>query len=244
MLVIAHRGASALAPENTLAAFEKALECKADAIEFDVLEVDNEVYVFHDRYLDRLTAQPGRFTDLTKTQIARLSVFGQHPIPTLKEALATIAGRCTINIELKGYVATKTLIEHIELALSQYHFVESQIIVSSFNHHWLQTLKASRPETQIGALTASCMLDYAAYGSALNAWSVHIDINFVTEEFVKDAHARGMKVFVYTVDNAQDIQWLTELGVDGIFTNHPLYARNILEELPMSEQSLHARFIP
>ena len=88
------------------------------------------------------------------------------------------------------------------------------------------------------------MLDYAAYGSALNAWSVHIDINFVTEEFVKDAHARGMKVFVYTVDNAQDIQWLTELGVDGIFTNHPLYARNILEELPMSEQSLHARFIP
>lgn len=242
MLVIAHRGASAVAPENTIAAFERAIDAKADGIEIDILEIDEEIYVFHDRYLERLAAQPGRIQDLTRAQIATLKIFGQHPIPTLEESLEFIAGRCLLNIEIKSEINLKRLHALLEQAIKQHGFLNEQLLVSSFNHHWLSQLKQCRPETRIGALTAGCYLDYAAFASALNAWSVHIDVNVINQDFVNDAHARGLLVLVYTVDESHDISWLKTMGVDGIFTNHPQRSRNILEGLPVSADSLLRHF--
>ena len=102
MLIFAHRGASFEAPENTIAAFGRALDAQADGIEIDVYPLEDEWVVFHDRYLARLTAQQGRLQDITLAQLRALKVFGQHPIPTLNEALDYISGRCIVNIELKG----------------------------------------------------------------------------------------------------------------------------------------------
>lgn len=242
MLIFAHRGASAVAPENTLAAFDKALEAQADAIELDISQVDGEVYVFHDRYLDRLTAKPGRFQDLSSAQVQTLAVFGQHQVPTLKQALHRIAGRCMLNIEIKAPVEQEKLSELLNYALWQCGFTEQQLLISSFNHHWLKDIKAARPQTRIGALTATNNLDYAAYATQLGAYSAHIDINVIDQAFVHDAHQRGLAVFVYTVDEAQDITWLKKLGVDGIFTNHPLLAKTILAGLPVCEHTLIRHF--
>ncbi|RTE85704.1 MULTISPECIES: glycerophosphodiester phosphodiesterase [Gammaproteobacteria] len=244
MLVIAHRGASALAPENTIAAFNKAIEAKADAIEFDVVQVGQEIYVFHDRYLERLTAQPGRFVDLTKEQINKLSIFGQHPIPTLAETLQCIGNHCGVNIEIKGTVDTSLLVDNIQHAIQNFNIDPAQLIVSSFNHHWLNSVKAKAPQIKIGALTSNCLVDYAKCAADLGAYSFHVDVNFICDELVKDAHARGLKVFVYTVDEPHDMHWLAELGVDGIFTNHPLFARNVLENRPTSGNEVFGRFQP
>ena len=100
--------------------------------------------------------------------------------------------------------------------------------MSSFNHHWLAQLKHDHPQQRIGALTTSCPLSYAQFASELNAWSVHIDVDFVTQEFVDDAHQRGLKVLVFTVDEPDDMVSLQAMGVDGIFTNHPALARSVL----------------
>ncbi|RUO63519.1 glycerophosphodiester phosphodiesterase [Pseudidiomarina insulisalsae] len=233
MWVIAHRGASFEAPENTLSAFGRALDAGAEGIELDVYPLRDEWIVFHDRYLARLTAHPGRLQDLTIDQLRKLKVFGQHPVPTLDEALAFIAGRCWVNIELKGADIARGLTRHIRQAVAEHNFTQEQLLVSSFNHHWLRQLKQDHPEQPIGALTTSCPLTYAAFASELEAWSVHIDVDFVTPEFVADAHQRNLKVFVFTVDEPEDMRELHAMGVDGIFTNHPVAARNVIAGLPM-----------
>lgn len=82
-------------------------------------------------------------------------------------------------------------------------------------------IKSLNPQLNIGALTASCPLDYATFAEQLNAYSVHIDIDFVNIDFINDAHQRDLKVYVYTVDDQADIVDMHQLGVDGIFTNYP-----------------------
>ncbi|RUO24071.1 glycerophosphodiester phosphodiesterase [Aliidiomarina minuta] len=238
MLIIAHRGASAEAPENTLTAIGRAIDAQADGIEIDIYQVDGEIFVFHDRYLERLTAHPGRLQDLTAGQIRTLKVFGQQPVPTLEEVLTFINGQCMLNIEIKGEVDPDKLCHMLDLALNRYHFQQPQLIVSSFNHHWLKHMKSQCPWLQLGALSANCMLDYAAFATALNAYSVHACVDFVNQQLVDDAHQRGMPIYVYTVDQAQDIEWLKKMGVDGIFTNHPQYARNVLSGLPVSQNEM------
>lgn len=228
MLIFAHRGASFEAPENTIAAFSRALDAQADGIEIDVYPIEDEWLVFHDRYLARLTAQTGRLHDLTLAQIRTLKVFGQQPIPTLDETLDFIQGRCQVNIELKGADIKRGLTRHLRRAVEHASFQPEQLLVSSFNHHWLAQLKQDHPHQRIGALTTSCPLNYAHFAAQLDAWSVHIDVDFVTQEFVDDAHQRGLKVFVFTVDEPDDMRDLNEMGVDGIFTNHPTLARNVL----------------
>jgi len=231
MLIFAHRGASFEAPENTIAAFSRALDAQADGIEIDVYPIEDEWLVFHDRYLARLTAQTGRLHDLTLAQVRTLKVFGQQPIPTLDETLDFIHGRCQVNIELKGADIKRGLTRHLRRAVEHANFQPEQLLVSSFNHHWLAQLKQDHPHQRIGALTTSCPLNYAYFAAQLDAWSVHIDVDFVTQEFVDDAHQRGLKVFVFTVDEPDDMRDLNEMGVDGIFTNHPTLAKNVLHGL-------------
>lgn len=240
MKIWAHRGASAEAPENTLAAFSRAMDAQVHGIELDVYAIDGERFVFHDRYLERLTATPGRLKDLSQQQIRELRVFGQQAIPTLREALMHINGRCHVNIELKGDVPSPELLSDIDYALANTQFELTQILVSSFNHHWLQRLKHRRPEVNIGALTTCCPLDYCAFASRLSAVAAHIDVDFVTQELVDDGHRRNLEVYVFTVDEQHDIEELHTMGVDGIFTNNPVFAQNILKGLsPRGNEPLY-----
>ena len=240
MKIWAHRGASAEAPENTLAAFSRAMDASVHGIELDVYAIDGERFVFHDRYLERLTATPGRFKDLTQAQIRTLKVFGQQSIPTLREALQHIDGHCQVNIELKGDVPSPELLADIDWAISNTAFSLPQILVSSFNHHWLQRLKHRRPEVAIGALTTSCPLDYCAFAARLNATAVHIDVDFITQELVDDGHRRDLEVYAFTVDERHDIEELHAMDVDGIFTNNPVFAQNIIKGLsPRGNEPLY-----
>ncbi|TKB51369.1 glycerophosphodiester phosphodiesterase [Ferrimonas sediminicola] len=228
MLVIAHRGASGLAPENTLAAMEKALELGACAIELDVHRVEQELVVIHDRWLQRHTDGHGLVHQSTLAHLAGLDAGNGERVPTLWQVLELIAGRCDLNIELKGRGTGELLAPMLERAIAELGYSREQFLVSSFNHPQLARIKASLPWLKIGALTTSCPLNYARFADELGAFSVHMDVNFAEPEFISDAKRRGLRVYVFTVDEAEDILELQLLGVDGVFCNWPDKARSII----------------
>ncbi|GAA5215562.1 glycerophosphodiester phosphodiesterase [Corallincola platygyrae] len=221
MLVIAHRGASGYAPENSLTAIAKAIEMQVDAIEIDLHCIEGELLVIHDRWLHRTTRASGQLRDYSLEALRQIDAGDGHPIPTLWEVLSLIDGQTDLNLELKCENALLPTLKTLDRAVTEQNFTPGQFLISSFNHHLLNESVTIQPKYATGALTASCPIDYATFAQTLGCYAIHLDIDFVNQAFVKDAHQRGLKVFVYTVDEPADIAFLEELGVDGIFSNYP-----------------------
>lgn len=221
MQIIAHRGASGLAPENTLKAIRLALTLGAQAIEIDVQRADGELWVFHDRRLERCTDGRGVLTAQSRAYLAGLDAGEGEPIPTLWQVMEAIAGKAELHIELKGAQTADEVARLTRRAEAELGFVPTQWVVSSFHHPELARFAALRPEIRLGALTATIPLTLAAFAAELGAWSLNCDLDFVDEALVMDAHRRGLKVLVYTVDHTADLTALAAMGVDGIFTNRP-----------------------
>lgn len=221
MQIIAHRGASGLAPENTLKAMAKALELGASAIEIDVQAADGELWVFHDRRLERCTNGKGVLTEQSRSYLEQLDAGEGEVIPTLWQVMEIIAGRCELHIELKGAHTADAVAAMTQRAETELGFAACQWVVSSFHHPDLARFAALRPDIRLGALTANLPLTLAQFAEDLGAWSLNCDVDFVDRMLVEDAHRRGLKVLVYTVDYLEDYEMLTSMGVDGIFTNRP-----------------------
>lgn len=231
MLIFAHRGASGVEPENTLRAIQAALDANVDGIEIDIHEVDNTLFVIHDRWLHRTTTGSGQLSQHKYEKIRTLDAGMGETIPTLDEVLLLVAGKCTINIELKGVNNIQLLFSYIDNAIRTSPLLIENILLSSFNHHLLYKIHQQRSDFAIGALTSCYPLDYAKFAEQLNAYSVHLDVDFISHDFVDDAHCRGLKVFVYTVDEPDDIQAMKALGVDGIFSNFPTRSKSHIAHL-------------
>ncbi|MDP7591735.1 MAG: glycerophosphodiester phosphodiesterase family protein [Litorilituus sp.] len=234
MLIFAHRGASGIEPENTLSAINAALKAEVDGIEIDIHEVDEKLFVIHDRWLHRTTSGEGQIYHYNYQHIRSLDAGNGETVPTLDEVLNLINGRCTINIELKGIRNIELLFNDIDTAINHTDLHADQILISSFNHHLLNEIYQYRPELAIGALTACYPLDYARFAQQVNAYSVHLHVDFISRDFVKDAHQRGLQVYVYTVDELEDIETMKALGVDGIFSNFPTKAKSHLAHLSIN----------
>jgi len=220
MLIFAHRGASGYAPENTLAAMEKALDLGAEAVELDIHAVEGELMVFHDRRLDSKSDGKGFIRHKTLDELSKIRVQGEA-IPSLWQVLELIRGRCMVNIELKGQGTVAPLLPLYHRAIKELGFKAEQLLLWSFNHPYLAQLQQQLPEARLAPLLGSLPLDLAAVASALDAYSIHLDVDFISRAMVDDAHRRGVKVYVYTVDDADEIRALKQLGVDGIFANYP-----------------------
>ncbi|KGJ87972.1 glycerophosphodiester phosphodiesterase [Colwellia psychrerythraea] len=233
MLIFAHRGVSAIEPENTILAFRAACTANAYGIEFDIHHVDGQLIVIHDRYLDRTTSGSGLLIEHTFAQLRQLDAGKGTIIPTLGEVLTAVANQCVINIELKGMEIEdiSILFKCLDNAKKVLKLNFKNILLSSFNHHLLQAIYRQRPEFSLGALTAALPLNHAKFAQQLNAYSVHIVVDYVCAEFVLDAHQRGLKVYVYTVDKLSDIKRMKVIGVDGIFANNPKQAQLHLNQL-------------
>lgn len=228
MLIFAHRGASADAPENTLLAIDEALKQQADGIEIDIYQLDNELVVIHDKWVSRTTNGNRPLTDYTLEELQTLDAGEGQFVPTLWQVLQRVQGQCLMNIEIKGVDDVALVSASIEKAVQQLNFKPDQFIVSSFNHRLLKAFKSIAPSIKTGALTSSIPLNLAGFATQLNAYSVNADNSFVDESFVKDAHSRGLKMFVYTVDEPEDLLKLQSWGVDGVFSNGPAKARSVL----------------
>ena len=221
MQIIAHRGASGLAPENTLKAIRLALTLGAEAIELDVQQADGELWVFHDRRLERCTDGRGVLMAQSRTYLESLNAGEGERIPTLWQVMEAIAGQAELHIELKGAQTADEVARLTLRAEAELGFTTAQWVVSSFHHPELARFAALRPEIRLGALTSTIPLTQAAFAAELGAWSLNCDVDFVDQQLVQDAHDRGLRVLVYTVDDPADQAMLAAIGVDGIFTNRP-----------------------
>ncbi len=232
MLIYAHRGASRAAPENSIKAFKLAFMQRADGIEFDTYQHEGGIVVFHDRTLRRRARVEGFLLDTPWPSLFSLDIGEGEVIPTLAQALATVPSDKCCNIEIKHLDNVDKWVLEAQTAVKNSPLTAQQILVSSFNHHWLLDITKRWPEVNIGALTASYDLDCTASAKALGAYSVNIALDAVNQQFVKTAKAEGFKVYVYTVDEPRDMLMLDHWGVDGIFTNLPELAVDLLGEEP------------
>lgn len=238
-LNIAHRGASALAPGNTLAAFAKAAELNADGIEFDVqLSADNVPVVIHDFTVDRTTDGSGRVADLTLAQLKRLDAgapfdlsFSGQRIPTLTEVLETLGGQLLLNIELKSAGVRDNGLERAVTDQVTRHGLEDSVILSSFSPFSLRQAKRLAPRIPVGLLYAPGMslpLRRAWLAALFPHEARHPHHTMVNAGFMTWARQRGYKVNTWTVDDVDEMHRLVTLGVDGIITNNPDILRDVL----------------
>jgi len=219
--LFAHRGAKGYEPENTLAAFAKAIELGASWIELDVHLVEDEVVVIHDDRLDQTTNGSGYVTESSLEYLRSLDAGNGQQIPFLTEVFDLVDGKVGLNIELKGPGTAASVASLLSQTLATSGWRRDQFIVSSFDHPELLAFARRMPEIRVGALTANIPIGYAEFAAPFHAWSIHASLEFVNREFINDAHRRGKKLFVYTVNHPDDYARLRELGVDGVFSDFP-----------------------
>ena len=221
MKIFAHRGASTHFPENTQSAIIAALKANVDGIEVDVQSALDDYVIIHDTYLDRTTNGKGKVCDFSAQQIKQFDAGNGEQVPTLQQLIDWNNNQTSLNLELKHTFELEKFATVLESNIANKKITADNILVSSFNHHQLHWLKSRLPWLKIGALTASIPLQYAKFAQDLQAYSIHIDKNFMNKPFVDDAKMRGLQVFAYTVDEIEDIKLMLACGVDGIFTDFP-----------------------
>ena len=219
--VLAHRGARGHAPENTLAAFDKALELGAKWIELDVQLHDGQLWVFHDQRLERCTNGQGWLVDHKAAALRALDAGNGQKIPLLHEVLHHLRGRVCVNIELKTGDGTAAAVATALRTGFVSGWKPEQFLVSSFHLPELRDFKRRIPELALGVLLCGVPLDLAGAASQLGAQVVSLDRDFADPALIKDAQDRGMKVFVFTVNEREDIARFRDAGIDGVFTDFP-----------------------
>jgi len=242
-LNIAHRGASAAAPPNTLAAFERAVELGADGIEFDVhLSADGVPVVIHDFTVDATTDGSGRVAEMTLAQLKRLDAgsrfdpaFAGERIPTLEEVLEAMEGRLFLNIELKSTSLRDNGLERAVIEQIERHGLDDHVILSSFNPFSLRRAKRIAPHIPVGLLYAPGLplpLRRAWLAPLVPHEARHPEHTMVNARYMAWARRRGYLVNAWTVDDPNEMHRLIRLGVDGIITNVPGVLRSVLETAP------------
>ena len=222
MLKIGHRGAMGYAPENTLKSFKKGLALGVDMLELDVYALKTgELVVIHDDKVDRTTNGQGYVMDKTFDEIRSLDAGEGEKIPTLQEVLDLVDKKVQVNIELKGENTAGSVAKVIDEYINEKSWTNEHFLVSSFNHYELKEFNSLKNDIRIGALITGIPIGYCDYAEKVNASSVNLCIEFINQKFVDDAHKRGLKVFVWTVNDKDDINRMRDLGVDGLFSNYP-----------------------
>ncbi|MCC5911378.1 MAG: glycerophosphodiester phosphodiesterase [Clostridiaceae bacterium] len=231
MLIIAHRGASGYAPENTIAAMDLAIKQGCDGIEMDVqLTKDRHVVVCHDWTVDRTTDGTGEIRNLTLEEIEKLDTgswfsekFAGEKIPTLEEVINFVPDSLLLNIEIKMQSFDDRDIEKKVMELLEKYNRMDNTIVSSFNHLYLQKIKRLNAKVKIGSLYEAYLLNPCDYfkRNGLDLYSFHSSSYYINYEMVKQLQDNNMKVYCWTVNDKEKANQLMDMGVDGIITNYP-----------------------
>lgn len=239
--IFAHRGASAHAPENTLAAFELAIQQNADGIELDVkLSADGQVVVIHDSTLDRTTGARGRVKDLSLADLRSLDAgsyfapdFKAEQIPTLEQVFDALGKRALINVELTNYDTPRDhLVESVCMLVKKFS-LQKRVMFSSFFATNLSKAGGYLPEVPRGLLARPWILGAWArsFGYAFGKYqALHPNLKDVTPEQVQRVHRLNGRVHAYTVNRAEDMRRLFGWGVDAIFTDDPHLAVRVRGE--------------
>lgn len=222
ILNIGHRGAKGHLPENTLASFQKAIDMGVDGIELDVhLSADGQIIVIHDETIDRTTNGQGVVKDHTLDVLKMYQIDFQFEIPTLAEVFDLVNRKCLINVELKAGEAAQPVVDLIEKYVMKEGWEYSDFLVSSFDWVALEKVRALHKEIPLGVLT-STDLDLAInFSKVIRAETIHPYFHLLTAEKVKAMQNQNLKVFVWTVNEFEDLRKIKSFGVDGIITDFP-----------------------
>ncbi|HEX7036657.1 MAG TPA: glycerophosphodiester phosphodiesterase family protein [Pseudomonadales bacterium] len=215
IIVVGHRGAAGLAPENTLPSFRRAYACGVSAVELDVYQVDGELVVIHDDTLERTTNGQGPVMAQSLEALRRLDAGGGEPVPLLAEVVAELPAGVGLNIELKGpdtaIAAAEFLARHRGL----------DVVVSSFDHAELGVFRRHDAATKVAPLFSRWRPGGWQTAAALGAWGVHLAVRAATPARLAEARRRGLATLVYTVNELTLARRLIELGASGVFTDYP-----------------------
>lgn len=238
--VIAHRGFSGSYPENTMLAYEKAVEAGSDGIEMDIhLSRDGQVVIMHDADLSRTTNGSGLIQNYTVAQLKELDAsaeftgkYGRVQIPTLEEYFDYIRSTDVVtNIEVKSEPGNFLEIEQKAVALVRRYRLEERIIFSSFNHYSMVLCKKLAPEIACGLLYGSAIAHPGSYARSFGVEYMHPAYTELTPELVTDMKDSGVGINAWTINEEPDIRRFWELGIDGIITNFPDRARRIVDAI-------------
>ena len=216
-LVIAHRGASGSAPENTLLAYLLAFELGAHMFELDVQETtDGHLVCIHDYEIDRTTNGQGAVSDMTLTELKSFDAGSGEKIPLLSEALDMARGRIKVNIELKVLDVEARVLELIRTRKMQH-----EVVISSFFHDTLSVVRELDTSIPTAALISEEHADFVSLVQNLKANAINPHYDLVTPEFIESAHGNGIGVYAWTVNHQDTMLDMIRFGVDGIITDHP-----------------------
>lgn len=236
-LVWAHRGASGYAPENTLAAFQKAVDLGADGVELDIqLTKDDQIVVIHDEKIDRTSDGKGWVKDYTLEELRAFNYNRTKPeykhadIPTMREVFELLKPtELFINIEIKTGVVFYEKIEEKILALTKEMGMEDRVCYSSFNHYTVTRIHELKPDAEVGFLYADGPIDMPSYGVKHGVNALHPALyNLQYDGFVKECKEKGLKLNVWTVNERPYMEMCCQYGVDAIITNYPDIAKEVV----------------
>lgn len=235
--LIAHRGASDSAPENTLAAIRKALEGPADFIEIDIHQTrDQQVVVMHDADVARTTDGKGNIGELSLAGLRQLdagswydSTFSQEKVPTLEEVLQLVKGKKKLLIEIKKGDDYYEGIEDRTLALIRQHRAQDWTVIQSFydqvlekvwkNEHAVPTHKLIVGKLPWLPVYYDHRLRWGSLDKYYRAAAINVNQYFATRAFIRHVHSKGFKTYVWTVDTPGDINQVIDRGADGVISN-------------------------
>lgn len=231
--VMAHRGLSADAPENTLYAFSDAISVGADFIELDVQQTrDGVLVVMHDSNLKRTTGVNKDIWDVDYADIQNLDAgswfdpaYANARIPTLEETLQFVDKRARLNIEIKPTKhGSDTLEQDVAELITQYQYTDA-CYVTSFSYSSLKKVKEVNPEIRTGYLMS---VAYGQFYSLKYADAFSLNKVFVTSQVVNAAHQQGKQIFAWTVNSMSEVRSLCNLHVDSIITDDPVMVQNVI----------------
>lgn len=231
--VMAHRGLSADAPENTLYAFSDAISVGADFIELDVQQTrDGVLVVMHDSNLKRTTGVNKDIWDVDYADIQNLDAgswfdpaYANARIPTLEETLQFVDKRAKLNIEIKPTKhGSDTLEQDVAELITQYQYTDA-CYVTSFSYGSLKKIKEANPEIRTGYLMS---VAYGQFYSLKYADAFSLNKVFVTSQVVNAAHQQGKQIFAWTVNSMSEVRSLCNLHVDSIITDDPVMVQNVI----------------
>jgi glycerophosphoryl diester phosphodiesterase len=233
----AHRGASKIAPENTMAAFSAAVELGADGLELDIhLSRDGIPVVIHDESLERTTDGRGLVADASLEQLQQLDAGGWfspdfmgESLPTLAEVLSVFSGKLRLNLELKEFSAGVAV-----LSLLRQHS-DAEVVISSFDYDLLKGLRSLAETLPLAVLFDDGNWQQAVrLANEISACAFHPADNLVCHRMVAACRKLALPVSVWTVDRAEQARSLVRMGVSGLFTNDPGALRSAIPALVSS----------
>ncbi|MEM2315116.1 MAG: glycerophosphodiester phosphodiesterase family protein, partial [Candidatus Nezhaarchaeales archaeon] len=217
VLVIAHRGASAYEPENTLRSIKRALNLGADMVEIDVRTTkDGHIVVIHDATVDRTTNGRGYVKDMTLEELKKLDAGLGERIPTLQEVISLVKGRVGLVIEIKV-----PGIEEKVLKIVNENKLHDDVLITSFYHPILLRVKSLNAKVRTGIIIASRPVRPAQLALDARSNAIFPKYTYLDLEMVEEAHKHSLTVYPWTVDDPGEARLLIEMGIDGIVTNKP-----------------------